>query len=77
MFILSRRSCKVFADLGTSSRLLFRHLSILDKGARPGFVRIDVLPSDYERMLEPTGLPSVNDANNRSLRMLGQVSLVA
>lgn len=77
MFTLSKQNYKISADLGSNSRLLFRNLSILDTGAGPNFLRINVLPSGRERMIEPTVLPSFNDSNNRPFRMLGQVSVVS
>lgn len=71
------RNYKVFAALGTNYRLLLlRHLCVLDTGGEANFVLLIIRPSNYEPMLEPTVLPLVSDANNRPLRMLGQVSLV-
>lgn len=77
MCTLFRRNYKVYVNLRTNLRLLFWLFRVLDTEARPNFVRLDVVPSGNERMLESTVLLSVYDANNRPLRMLGQVSFVA
>lgn len=66
---------KVYADLGVNSRLLTKLLTILNTGGGPNFVRNDVFPSRYKRMLEPAALTSPNDANNRPQRAVEQVSL--
>lgn len=40
-------------------------------------MHLDFLTYGYERVLKPTLLPSANDAQSPSLRMLGQVSFAA
>lgn len=61
---LSKRNCKVYADLGMNARHLTRLSKILDTDADPNFVRPDVIFSDYECRLEPALLPSGKDARN-------------
>lgn len=76
-FTLSKRSPKVYVDLGNSLRTWVRRLAVLDTGSGPNFVRVDVLPSNYEYTLEPTVLPSASDGNDQPPRLVGQVSLHA
>lgn len=77
MFTLSKREYKVCEDRGSSLRTWVRRLAVLDTEAGPNFVRVNLLHSGYEHMLEHTVLPSVNDGNNRPLRLVKQISLYA
>lgn len=72
---LSKINYQVHADPGIDSALLTKRLMILDTGASPSFLRVDMSPGGYERMLEPAILSSVIDGNRRSLRVVAQVSL--
>ena len=73
---LSRRNYKVYADLGLTTSITVRQLTILDTGAGSNFVRTDTLPKGWESLLEPGEIPTFADANGRPLRAYGTVTLV-
>ena len=73
---MAKRNYKVYADLGLNASLQAKKLTILDSGAGPNFIRKSELPLGFEDRIKYGPLPSVNDANNNPVRMVGLIDLV-
>ena len=74
--MLARRNYKVYADLGISTRVTTRHLSVLDTGAGSSFIRrSDLPPNADKRIVKLDAKMRVRDANNRLLPIVGKVAL--
>ena len=73
---LSRRNYKVYADLGISTSILVRQLTILDTGQAPiSYLSTRSRPG-WEALVIPGAIPTIADANGRTLRTSGQIPLV-
>ena len=74
--LMAKRNYKVYAELGFDRYTLTRKLSVLDTGAGPNFIRKSALTPGWEAHLRAGPLPSVNDANNKPLRVIGLIPQV-
>ena len=74
--MLAKRNYKVYAHVGHDTNLLVRKLAILDTGAGPNFIRVSELTPGYRSKIRYGPLPHITDANRRSIRTIGIISLV-
>jgi len=73
---LSRRNYKVAAYVGRNQIAMNKFAATLDTGAGSSFIKRSVIPGTLENEIKPlTEDIRVKDANNRSLNILGTISL--
>lgn len=77
MFYLSKRCYKVFALIGENRKFMYQHLTVLDTGACPNFIRADKIPPGSSATIQGRQGPSAADANGRPLTITGIISLLA
>jgi len=74
VFVMVRRNCKVYANLGITRRQTRRYPVILDTGAGSSFIKQDILLKTLLDKVQPLpGQTDVRDASNRRVRITGSL----
>ena len=75
VLVIAKRNYKVYADLGVTTRIMSRAVSVLDTGAGPNFIAQELLPRGSK--IQDTALESpILDANKNPLTTRGTVVLL-
>lgn len=72
---LKSENYKIFANIGLSGAVMYRHAVVLDTGAGPNCIRTDALPPGARGKLEAPPDFGVFDANGKPLTLEGCIKL--
>lgn len=73
---LSKQNCKAYTDIGRTSKLLVKHLAVLETGAGTNFIRRKILPPRYKNFIRTGNSPVTHDANGKPMSKMESISLL-